>query len=128
MDQLFESNNLTQLIHQPTNIEPRDTSCVDLIATDQPNLFVDYGIHSSLDDCCHHQIIHGKLNVSIPSPPPYKRQMWEYSKANTNEIQNSLNSTDWEPKFAGLTVDQMTNEFTKFVMDLMARFIPNKYI
>ena len=69
----------------------------------------DYGIHSSLDDCCHHQIIHGKLNLSIPSPPPYKRQVWEYSKANANEIQNSLNSTDWESNFAGLTVDQMTN-------------------
>ena len=54
--------------------------------------------------------------------------MWEYSKANTNEVQNSLNSTDWESKYAGLTVDQMTNEFTTFVMDLMTHFFPNKYI
>ena len=65
--------------------------------------------------------------MSIPSRPPYKRQVWEYSKANTNEIQTSLNSTDRESKFAGLTVDQMTNEFTTFVMDLMTRFIPSKY-
>ena len=49
LDQLLESNNLTQLIDQPTNIESRGISCADLIATDQPNLFVDYGIHSSLD-------------------------------------------------------------------------------
>ena len=62
LDRLFESNNLAQLIDQPTNIEPRGIFCVDLIATDQPNLSVDYGIHSSPDDCCHHQIIHGKLN------------------------------------------------------------------
>ena len=48
-DALLESNDLTQLIGQPTNIESTGVSCVDLIITDQPNLFVDYdGIHSSL--------------------------------------------------------------------------------
>ena len=75
LDELIESNNMTQLIDQPTNLEPRGISCVDLIITDQPNLFVDYGIHSSLDNCCHHQIIYGKVHISIPSPSPYKRRM-----------------------------------------------------
>ena len=37
LDELIESNNLTQLIDQPTNFEPRGKSCVDLIITDQPN-------------------------------------------------------------------------------------------
>ena len=71
LDDLYESYNMTQLIDQPTNIEPRGISCVDLIVTDQPNLFIDCGIHSSLDNCCHHQTIHGKFNVSVPLPPPY---------------------------------------------------------
>ena len=46
LDELIESDNLTQLISQPTNFETRGKSCVDLIITDQPNLFVDYGIYS----------------------------------------------------------------------------------
>ena len=50
LDELIESNNMTQLIDEPTNLEPRGISCVDLIITDQPNLFVNYGIHSSLDN------------------------------------------------------------------------------
>ena len=36
LDDLFESYNMTQLIDQPTNIEPRGISCVDLIVTNQP--------------------------------------------------------------------------------------------
>ena len=40
LDELFESYNMTQLIDQPTNIEPRGISCVDLIVADQPNLFM----------------------------------------------------------------------------------------
>ena len=98
LDELIESNNMTQLIDQPTNLESRGISCVDLIITDQPNLFIDYGIHSSLDNCCHHQIIHGKVNISIPSPPPFKRRIWDYAKANKDEIQECLNNIDWHYK------------------------------
>ena len=87
---------MTQLIDQPTNLEPRGISCVDLIITDQPNLFVDYGIHSSLDNCCHHQIVYGKVNISIPSLPPYKRRMWDYAKANKDEIGECLSNIDWD--------------------------------
>ena len=56
---------MTQSIDQPTNLESRGISCVDLIITDQPNLFVDYGIHSSLRNCFHHQIIRGKVKVPM---------------------------------------------------------------
>ena len=96
---LFESYNLTQLIDQPTNIEPRSILCVDLIATNQPNLFIDHEIHSLPDNCCHHQIIHGKLNVSVHLPPHYKRHVCNYSKARVNEIQSSLKNTDWTSIF-----------------------------
>ena len=89
LDELTESNNMTQSIGQPTNL----ISCVDLIKTDQPNIFVDYGMHSSLDNCCH-QIIHGKVNISIPSPPPFKRRIWDYAKANKDEIRECLNNID----------------------------------
>ena len=60
LDELFESNNLTLLIDQPSNFEPRGMSCVDLIITDQPNLFVNYRIFSSLDSNCHIKLIMGK--------------------------------------------------------------------
>ena len=43
-------------------------SSIDLIITDQPNLFVDFGVHSFLDDQCQHQIIHDKRNISVPRP------------------------------------------------------------
>ena len=125
LNEFVESNDLVQLIDQPTNIEPRGISCVDLIITDQLNLFVDFGIRSSLDNCCHHQIIHGEVNLSVPSPPSYKREVWEYSKANKSEIWTSLRKVDWESKF---TVDQMTKEFTMVVMEIIDRFIPNKLI
>ena len=119
---------MTQLIDQPTNIEPSGTSCVHLIFTDQPNLFIDHGIHSSPNNCCHNQMIHGNLNVSVPLPSPYKRQVWNYSEARVDEIRSSLRNTDWASIFVDLTSDEMTNKFTVLIMDLMHCFIPNQII
>ena len=73
LDEFIESNNLTQLIDEPRNVRNTGMSCTDLIITDQPNLFVDFGVHPSLDNHCQHQIIHGKINISVPPPPPCKR-------------------------------------------------------
>ena len=99
-----------------------------MIITDQPNLFVEYGIHSSLDNFCHHQIIHGKVNVSVPSPPPYKRLVWDYPKVNKEEIRNTILNIDWSFEFSDPAVDEMTSVFTTLVMDVMLRYIPNKMI
>ena len=90
MKELIETNGLYQLIEKPTNIRNEGSSCVDLIITDQPNFFVASGVHPSLDEHCQHQTIYGKLNVSLPSPPPHRRTIYEYSKADVHVIRESV--------------------------------------
>ena len=67
-------------------------SCIDLIFTDQPNLFIESGIHPSLHEQCHHQIIHGKLSVRNLAQPPYTRKLWFYDRANIPAIRKSVES------------------------------------
>ena len=128
LDEFIESNNLSQLIDEPTNIRTTGMSCIDLIITDQPNLFVDFGVHSSLDDDCQHQIIHGKLNISVPIPPPYKRKVWYYAKAQKDKIKSAIANVDWPSMFSGLDVDKMTHLFTSKCVSIFSEFIPNKTI
>ena len=40
LEEFIETNNLYQLINEPTNIRCESMSCIDLIITDQPNLFL----------------------------------------------------------------------------------------
>ena len=72
LDVLIQSKNLTQLINEPTHLLNNSRSCIDLIITSQDNLFIDYGIHPSLFERCHYEIIHGKLNLTVLPPPAYK--------------------------------------------------------
>ena len=68
------SNNLEQLISEPTQVrDDGSMSFIDLICTDQPFLFTETGVLSSLDHHSRHNIIHGTINISVPRPPPFKR-------------------------------------------------------
>ena len=128
LDELMESNNVYQLIDEPTNVSAQGMSCIDLIVTDQPNMFVDYGVHPSLDPHCEHQVIFGKINVSVPSPPPYKRTIWDYSKAIVPEIRRYVNDTDWQDLLNGLNPGGMAAKFTEILLNILSLHILNKII
>ena len=82
---LFEQTTsdlgLHQLISEPTHLIGDSKSRIDLIFSDQPNLVIESGVHQSLHEQCHHQIVFGKLSVSNVSPPPHTRRIWYYDKA-----------------------------------------------
>ena len=81
---------LHQLITEPTHQMGDSKSCIDLIFTNQPNLFIESGVHPSLHEQCHHQIVYGKLSVSNITLPPYIRRIWYYDKADFVAIMKSI--------------------------------------
>ena len=67
LSDLLSANGLEQLISEPTHVrDDGSQSCIDLICTDQPSLFIGTGVLPSLDSHSKHNIIHGKLSVNLP--------------------------------------------------------------
>ena len=122
-------NSLEQLINEPTHF-PRDDieTCIDLIFTDKPALFVDSGLIPSPNPKCKHQVVHGSINFSVPCPPPYKRNIWKYDQADVPSINNKIGSIDWDRLFAGKNVDDMVSILTDKLLSIMSASIPNKVI
>ena len=48
------------------------------------------GVHSSLHQNCHHQIIYAKINLKVCYPPSYEREIWHYQCANVDQIQQAI--------------------------------------
>ena len=69
---------------------PVSTSCIDLIFTNQSNLVVDSGTHSSLNPKCNHNITYCKLNLNINYSLLYQRLFSDYKKANVKSIKRSI--------------------------------------
>jgi hypothetical protein len=96
LEQLFTSKGLHQLVKQPTFITNTSASCIDLVVTSQPNIFLECDVHPFIHINCHHQINFAKISIGNPPPKPYKRRLWHYRRANTDSIKQSLNNVDWD--------------------------------
>ena len=86
LDSLVSTDGFHQLISEPTHILQNLLSCIDLIFTDQPSLVDDSGVHPTLHENSHHQIIYCKLNLKIVYPPPYECLVWHFNSADVNAI------------------------------------------
>ena len=92
------------------------------------NLISNFGVDFSIFEKCHHNIIFGKINIRIPLPPSYIREVWDYSKANTKNIQKAVKSFDWNKSFSSLSVDGKVDLLNETLLNIFRNYIPNKKI
>ena len=119
---------LQQLIDEPTHIRKNSSSYIDLIFTNQPNLIVNRGTHPSLHENCQHQITFAKATLRVEYPPPYKRHVWNYAKANVNGINKAISQFNWQGSFTNLPINEQVNLFNSTLMNIFSNFIPNKIV
>lgn len=125
---LANQHNLSQIIDEPTHILPNSSSCIDLIFVSSKNFVSKSGVLPSLFPTCHHQVVYCKLNFQTSFPPPYKRKIWDFSRANTDEIRRAMNQLDWEREFAGLNLDERVLRLSDYILNIFSNLVPNKTI
>ena len=113
---LTSSNELSQLIREPKHIQTNSTSCIDLIFTDQEHLCVNSEVHSSLHPYCHHQILYSSFNLNSYYPPPYKRLVWDYKRANSTTIRKALDSVNWKTLFNSKDINAQVTSFNDTIL------------
>ena len=104
-------------------------SCIDVIFTDQPNLFFETGVHPSLHVQCHHHIIYGELSIRNITPPPYHRRVWYYDSAYVLAIRKSIQMFCWCESIGALMYpNQQVEMLTEILLNIFSNYIPNKII
>ena len=125
--ELFAKHNILQTVNEPTNITSRTQHCIDLVATDQPNIIIKNEVAPSLHTNCSHQVNLVKLDLKCPPPPPFKRVVWHYARANTNSLLECLHQFDWRHQLslkADNPLDQV-NLLDETLLNAASNFIPN---
>ena len=128
MFSLTSCNGFQQIINETTHIQRQSSSCTDLIFTDQPNLSVNSGIHTSLHPNCHHQIIQSKFDLNIFYPAPYQRLVYDYKKADVSSIRKALDLVNWETFFRNKNIDIKVSIFNETILNIFSNSVPNKII
>ena len=128
MFSLTSCNGFQQIINETTHIQRQSSYCTDLIFTDQPNLSVNSGIHTSLHPNCHHQIIQSKFDLNIFYPAPYQRLVYDYKKADVSSIRKALDLVNWEKFFRNKNIDIKVSIFNETILNIFSNSVPNKII
>ena len=107
---------------------PNSLFSIDLIFCNQPNLIKDSGVHSSLHENCHHQIIFAKFNFKVHIPPPYERHIWHYKKGNIDYVKNAINMFNWTQVLNNLDINKQVDMFNTTLLNIFKNFVPNEII
>ena len=101
-------------------------SCIDLIFCTNQSVISKHGVNVSIFDKCHHNIIYGKINIHVPLPPTYVREVWDYEKANIEHIKKAISNFDWNKAFENLSVDEKVYFLNKTLLNIFRNYISNK--
>ena len=74
------------------------------------------------------KIIFAKVNIRVPLPPAYICEVWNYSKANVENIKYAISNSNWGKAFENLSVDGKVKLLTKIILNIFRNYIPNKKI
>ena len=125
---LTSSAGYSQIIDKPTHVLNNSKSCIDLIFCTNKNIISNYGVDVSIFEKYHHNIIFGKINISVPLPPVYVREVWDYSKANVEHINKAISNVNWHNAFKDLPVDEKVKRLNETLLNIFRNYIPNKKI
>ena len=86
------------------------------------------GVHSSLHQNCHHQIIYAKINIKVCYPPPYERKIWHYQLQMLIKFNKLLNSFLEKNLFRNLNINEMVSLFNRTIKNIFSNYIPHEAI
>ena len=76
IDSLTLSAGYKQMIDRPIHVINNSMSCINLSIWTNQSVISNYGVYVSIFDKCHHNIIIGEINIRVPLPPVYVREVW----------------------------------------------------
>ena len=100
----LESNNLYQLVDNPTQITRSEKSILDLIISDSPGFFVPSGTLSQPANNDHY-ITYANLNCRKEKPTSFTREIWNFNDIDLDGLNGTLSNADWNDVFDAALFD-----------------------
>lgn len=127
-----ESNNLTQLVKEPTHIpcvDGQNQNILDLFLTSHHEKY-DVSVSAPLgnSDHCTISAAFSYTSCNNASPKAPKRLVWLYEKANWKELNNFFNNFNWKLCFLNKNINAAAKMVEEMILLGMRSFIPNKWI
>ena len=103
-------------------------SCINFISCTNANVSSKHEVDISIFEKCHHNISFGKIGIHIPLTPAYVSTVFDYSKANSENIKKAISSFNWNKAFENYSTDAIVELLNENLLNIFKNYIPNKKI
>lgn len=124
---LVQTNNMQQLITEPTRITMSSEYLLDLIITDTPGYVLDVGVTTPICTVDHHGVF-CKMNFKINKQPSFERKIYNYTACNFIGLRENLSYAPWESDGQFADINDSTNYLTTLLLSVIDIHIPNKIV
>ena len=84
---------------------------------------MELGVHSSLHQNCHHQVIYAKINLNV-----FSCTLWTWNIQIIYQIQRAIEQFSWEKSFRNLNVNEIASLFNRTIKNVLLNHIPQETI
>ena len=103
-------------------------SCINLTFCANTNVISKHGVDVSIFEKCHHNIIFGMMDIRVPLPLAYVREVWDYSIPNAENIKKAISSFNWNKAFENLLIDAKVELLNETLLTIFRNYILNRKI
>jgi hypothetical protein len=122
-----ERNNLKIVNNLPTRYSENNSTILDQCLTNFSNFVTKCDVLPPLATS-DHCVLGLSLNIQFNHPTAYKRTMWDFERGNYPLYREKIENFDWDTCFANNDVDDVCAKFTKELIDIAKKSIPNKVV
>ena len=124
----LESNNLAQLITEPTRVTSNSSTILDLVITNCPERFSASGTLSPPSNC-DHSVIFASMNLITHRSRSYKRQVWNFNNVNSADLNCELSQMDWFSLCENTNdIDETYSCWYSLFRSIIEKYIPLKMV
>lgn len=115
--------NLHNIINQPTRITATSKTCLDLIMTNHNSIINNYEVLPPFNS--DHCTVTAEVVFKSYKQHSYKKKLWKYDQANTEQIENDFENTDWSFIQNSNDINKINDKFTQIILEICNKHIPS---
>ena len=123
---IMDTNNLKQLVREPTRITDNTATCIDIILTPCEEIVSKVSVLPPI--CSDHMVPCIKIKTNYKPPSAYKKEIYKYSQIDVVKFEELLQNINFEEIVNENTTEKAAELFSDHLLEAAKKCMPIKNI
>ena len=122
LSKILSKFNLQNLITEPTRVDNKSSTCIDLILTNHNAIITNTNVLPPFNS--DHCTVTAEITFKTYKALAYQKTIWKYDEADLTSTKNKFSSIDWSFIENGNNLNIINEKFNDILIDIAEQCIP----